>query len=302
MAHRSTSLYDARMIIPLWAVFGLLSATLSAGVMLGQERFKLDGFVMAFWIKVATVCLMLPMVVMNGVPDNPYFYMFLAAQACLWMICDVIFYNAIPKVGAGVVSRILPVSTILAFCLWFAVDHKLLSIYLETPWRSGGVFVMLCATSYFAMRMRKCSVSIEAVKLIWFVVAAAVIGPILAKLVTQNADFQQGVFAYVFFEALMMVSFWLVYYHVRKPVLKDPLFARSSAKKGLAVGVLGALTVVSSVAAIALVDNPGLISAIKLTDTIIILGVYRAIGRNDGSDVWAGLGIVACAAMVIAFK
>jgi hypothetical protein len=157
MAHRSTSLYDARMIIPLWAVFGLLSATLSAGVMLGQERFKLDGFVMAFWIKVATVCLMLPMVVMNGVPDNPYFYMFLAAQACLWMICDVIFYNAIPKVGAGVVSRILPVSTILAFCLWFAVDHKLLSIYLETPWRSGGVFVMLCATSYFAMRMRKCN-------------------------------------------------------------------------------------------------------------------------------------------------
>lgn len=99
-----------------------------------------------------------------------------------------------------------------------------------------------------------------------------------------------------------MVTFWLIYYYVRKPVLKDPLFARSSAKAGLSVGVIGALTVVSSVAAISLVDNPGLISAIKLTDTMIILGVYRFIGRNDGSDVIAGLGIVACAAMVIAFK
>ena len=117
MTSQSRLVYTSGMDMPLWAVFGLISATLSAGVFLVQERFKLDGFVMAFWNKVTAIVIMLPLVIYMGAPDNPQFYLLLCAQAMLWVVSDVIFFNAIPKVGAGVVSRLLPVSTIATFCV-----------------------------------------------------------------------------------------------------------------------------------------------------------------------------------------
>lgn len=290
------------MDFPLWAVFGLTSATLSAGVMLVQERVKLHGFVMAFWNKIACMVLMLPLLFVFGVPDNPYFYMLLFGQAVLWVISDVIFFGAIPLVGAGVVSRILPVSVILTFCLWFVIDPALLGEYLQKPFVSGAIFMTLCASVYFAMRLKNCSISWQAVRVIWFVIFAAVIGPLAAKLVMGQASFRQGPFAYVFFEAFAMVSMWLVYYAFRRPVAASELFSRQALKGGFMVGAFSSLMVATNVAAIQLVDNPGLIPAIKFTDTVIILMYYRLVRHQEKADVISGLGIVACAAVIIVLK
>ncbi|MCB1533028.1 MAG: hypothetical protein KDJ35_09195 [Alphaproteobacteria bacterium] len=290
------------MDMPLWAVFGLISATLSAGVMLIQEKIKLDGFTLAFWNKVAAVTLMAPMVVFMGAPDNPQFYLLIASQAVIWVISDVIFFDAIPKVGAGLVSRILPASTILTFCLWFLIDPALWRVYMETPLRSFLVFGVLCASVFFAVRLRHCPISWQAVRMIWFVIFAAVIGPLMTKLVMNEASFSQGPFAYVFFEALTMVTLWLAYYAIRRPIPADVLFSKRAAKGGFMVGSVAALMVATNVAAISIVDNPGLIPAIKFTDTMIILLFYRAVGRKEKSDVLSGLGIVACAAALIILK
>ncbi len=290
------------MDIPLWAMFGLISATLSAGVMLIQEKFKLDGFVMAFWNKAAALVFMLPLVLVFGAPDNPYFYILLTGQAVLWVISDVIFFSAIPKVGAGVVSRVLPISTILTFCLWFVIDPTVWDSYLETPIRSGLVFLTLLASVLFVTRLRHCPVSWQALRLIWFLICAAVLGPLIAKLLIRDVSFSQGPFAYVFFEALAMVCMWLIYYAIRRPVAANILFSAKAVKAGFMVGGFSALMVASNIAAIKLVDNPGLIPAIKFTDTILILGFYRLIGHKEKSDVIAGLGIVACAAIIIVLK
>lgn len=290
------------MELPLWAIFGLLSATFSAGVMLTQERVRLNGFAMAFWNKVACATFMLPMVIIMGAPANPYFYMLLCAQAVLWVISDVIFFNAVTKVGAGLVSRILPVSVIVTFCLWFAINPPMWEEYMSTPVRSGLIFAALCASVYFATRLRHCPVSWQAVRVIWFVIFAAIVGPLMAKLVMGEASFAQGPFAYVFFEALAMISMWLVYYAIKRPIPAGDLFNWKNAKGGFMVGAFSCLMVVTNVAAIKLVDNPGLVPAIKFTDTFIILMYYRYIGHKETSDVTAGIGIVACAAAIIFLK
>lgn len=290
------------MTFPLWAIFGLGSATLSAGVMLVQERFRLNGFVMAFWNKVACAVFALPFVIYFGIPDNPYFYALLTLQALLWVVSDVIFFNAIPKVGAGVVSRILPVSVLVTFCLWFIFDPALIGVYVAAPVKSGLIVLVLALSVYFSVRIKRCPVSWQAVRLIWFVLLAATIGPVLAKLVTQYGSVARAPFAYVFFEALVMISIWSVYYRLKRPVESAVMFSREALKGGFAVGLVSCFMVASNVAAIGLVDNPGLIPAVKFVDTIIILGYYRWAGREDGSDVWAGLGIVACAAALIILK
>ena len=45
--------------------------------------------------------------------------------------------------------------------------------------------------------------------------------------------------------------------------------------------------------------DPGLVPAVKYLDAIIIMAYYRAIGKIEKADVLAGLGIVACAVVII---
>lgn len=206
------------MEIPYWAILGLISATLSSGVMLTQERRKLPGFVMAYWSKAACVLFALPFVLYFGLPQSPLFYGILVAQALLWVISDVIFFNTINKVGAGMVSRILPASVILTFFLWFLVDPAALQKYLATPYLSLGVVAALSLSVYFAMRLKNCPLSWAAVRMIWFVIVAAVLGPMAIKLLLGQSSFSQGPFAYVFCEGLFMLLLWSAYYLWKRPV------------------------------------------------------------------------------------
>ncbi len=290
------------MEFPLWAVFALLCAASSALVLIIPERIKCDGFALAFWNKAAAMLFMIPFVLYSGLPDQWEFYALVAAQAMLWVISDVIFFRALPKVGAGVISRILPASVILTFVLWLLFDHQLFLQYLETPERSALVFLALCGSVYFAMRLKKDRVSWQAVRMIWFVLFAAVVGPLMYKMVTQHTTIEQGPFAFVMFEAFVMVSVWSVFYTVKKPIPASVLFSKESLKGGAMVGAAMCLVSLSKFAAMHYVDNPGLVPAVKYLDAIIIMAYYRAIGKTEKADVTAGLGIVGCAATIVLLK
>ncbi|MGZ9108474.1 MAG: hypothetical protein ACXW4B_06600 [Micavibrio sp.] len=290
------------MIIPAWAVFGLLSAAFSALMMLMQEKLKVDGYALAFWNKVTCATVMLPFVIVNGLPQNPLFYLFLGIGACMYAVSDVVFFRAIPKVGAGIVSRLLPGAVILSFMLWFAVKPDLLMKYLADPIPSALIFIVLCLSVWFSMHLKKCAVSMEAVRAIWFVIFAATVGPILAKTVTGYADIGQGPFAYVFIEALMMVSIWGSVFLIRRPIPASVMFSRQSWRGGMMVGCVSATMVLLSTYAYYAVDNPAYIPAIKFLDTIIIMGVYALWGRKNSGNLLAGFGVVACAAALIVLK
>lgn len=290
------------MVFPMWALFGLISASFSAGMMLVQERLKVEGFAIAFWAKMACIILMLPFALYFGLPDNPVFYMLVGAQAVLWAISDVIFFNAIARVGAGVVSRLLPLSIIATFCLWFLIEPSLLTTYLETPVRSALVFLTLCASVWFSMQLKQCPVSWQALRVIWFVLFAAVAGPLIFKIIAQHTDIQRGPFSYTVVEAAFMVTLWLLYYAVKKPLPRAVMFSRRAIRAGFSVGFFMSLMVTSGFAAYLYVDNPGLLPAVKFTDTLIILLFYKMTGRKETANVWAGLGIVACAAVIIVLK
>ncbi len=290
------------MEFPLWPIFALLCAASSALVLIIPERVKCDGFALAFWNKVTAFFLMIPLVFYFGLPDQWQFYALVAAQACLWVISDVIFFRALPKVGAGVVSRLLPATVIATFVLWFFFDPALLGAYLQTPWRSLFICLALGGSVYFAMRLKKDPVSWAAIRMMWFVLFAAIIGPLMYKMVTQHVSIQQGPFAFVLFESLVMVSIWSVFYAARKPVPASILFSKESLRGGAMVGAAMTLVSLSKFAAMHSVDNPGLVPAVKYLDAIIVMVYYRAIGKTEKADVVAGLGIVACAAIIVVLK
>lgn len=290
------------MEFPLWAVFALLCAASSALVLLIPEKVKCDGFALAFWNKVAAFIFMIPLVLYMGMPTQWEFYALVAAQACLWVVSDVIFFRALPVVGAGVISRILPVAAILTFVFWFFFEPSLLQDYLSKPILSAVVFAALCGSVYCATRLKHDPVTLRAVRLIWFVLFAAVIGPLMYKMVTQHTTIEQGPFAFVLFEAFVMVSIWSVFYAVKKPIPTSVLFSKESLRGGVMVGAAMCLVSLTKFAAMYYVDNPGLVPAVKYLDAIIVVAYYRAIGKTESADVIAGLGIVFCAAVIIIAK
>ncbi len=289
-------------ILPLWALFGFGAASLSAGMMLLQERFRVNGYAVAFWNKAACLLIAFPFMIAHGLPGSPVFYILLGATAVLYAISDVVFFSSIPKSSAGAVSRLVPVASVIGFLLWFAIQPSLFAKYAAAPLISGLIFATLCLFAFFAFRLKKCTVTMATLRDVWFVIFAATAGPLLTKLLTFHADMEQARYAYVFFQALMMMVLLLVYLAVRNPVPFETFFARATWQRGLLIGLFGAGGVLLKFTSFYYIDNPAYIPAIIALDSVIILFVYKLLGKKSDGDVASGLGIVACAAALIVLK
>ncbi len=290
------------MMFPVWAVFGSASAVLSATMLLVQERFKVNGYVMAFWCKVVCATALIPFVIVQGLPRDPLFYAYVCSGAVIWAVSDVIFFNSISRAGAGAISRLIPASVIFSFLLWFAVEPGLLDKYFAVPVRSGLIFLVLCLFAFSAAQLKKCEVSMRALRMIWFVLLAAVVGPLLTKKATLHAPLAKGPASYVFVEALSMMTLWLLYYAVKKPVSRAAFFEKQAWQGGIIVGSAMVLMVALDIMAYYYVDNPAYVSALNLLDSVLILLFYRFIKHKDKGNIRAGLGVVACAIALIILK
>lgn len=288
-------------LFPAWVLFGLLSTALAVTAMLLQEKFKVNGFALAFWNKVGTIAVVTPFMLWHGFPTNPLFYLLIFCSASLYAISDVAYFGGIGKVGAGPVSRVLPMSVIFSFLFWFAIDHQSFHKYMATPGITGAIFAVLCLWVYFATHMRKCAVSMEAAHAVWFVIFAAIVGPPLGKKILDLGT-TDSIYAYVFFQALFMLMIWSAYYRMRRPIHPSTFFARHAWFNGTGIGLISGFAVMLGCAALYFVDNPAFATAISFLNALMILGVYRLMGRKSDGNVKAGIGMVLCAAALIILK
>ncbi len=289
-------------IIPLWAVYGLMAALVSTVIPLLQEKNKADPFSLAIIVKVVSAIVILPSVLHQGFPGNFNFYLAVSLTSLLWAISDVIYYRSVAKVGAGVVSRLLPVSVILSFLLWFIFDPSLLDRYLEKPIQAGLIAIIILCSSFFAMQLCKCPVSWRGFRLIWFVIFAACTGPLLEKITLGQAPAAQAPYAFVFIQACFMVSFWLIFLLLRQPLSFSKLKSSLSLKTGVVIGLCSALAVTLRFMGLQEAEHPAYLSVILFTDALWIVLFHRLIGQNDGSNIKAGIGIVFCAIALVIVK
>lgn len=289
-------------IIPLWALFGGAAAVFSAAMMLTQEKLKVNAYAVAFWVKMMCAIVSLPFVVYFGPATDPWFFIYLGMTAIIYAISDVFFYTGVTKTGAGAVARLIPVSSVFGFGLWFIVDPALFVKYAASPIIFGLIFLTFCVFAYFAFRLKKCEITVETLKTIWFVLLAATIGPIFTKLAAGHAPREIAVFSYVFFQALMMMSLWLGWLALRRPVPVIAVFNKRAAMGGMAVGAVSAIMVLTKFASFTYVDNPAYIPAIIALDSVLILGFYRLFGWKIEGDIKSGLAVVGCVVVLIVLK
>jgi uncharacterized membrane protein len=282
-----------------WVIYALLTAVANSTIPLLQEKFKADGFAVAFWIKFVTVLFAIPFIIHLGLPSHPLFYVYVGVTAILYSLSDIVYFRAIPVIGSGLVTRLLPASVVITFFLWFIIDPALARTYLAEPWKAVSIVAIMALFTFCATQIKKCAVSWQGVRVIWFVILAACIGPIFSKLSMRYAEEHQAAYAYIFIQAIMMIVFLSGVYVIKKPTTKQAMLAKGSIQMGMTIGIAITLAGLFKMRAIQYVDNPGLASVVIFTDVLIVMGVYKMMGKKEDSNVWAGLGIVACAILVI---
>lgn len=286
----------------IWIGLGLLAAVVSSGIPLIQEKHKANPFAVAIWVKIGVALLTLPFVIYFGLPDNPRFYIFAGLSAAIWSISDVIYYRSVSEVGAGVISRVLPSAAILSFLVWFMINPDQIQKYIDNPLQGTAIFAIIIVSSVLAMMMRKCPHSWRGLKLVWFVLFATAVGPLVEKISMGDTPKAQTPFAMTFVQAVMMLGFWAIFAAIKRPITKDIFILPSSIRTGLMIGTFMTVVLCSRFAALQYVDHPAFLSVILFTDSFWILMYYRLIGRKDDSKVWIGMGIVACAAALVLVK
>lgn len=290
------------MISPLWAFFGLMAALLSSGMMLSQEKLRVNGYALAFWVKVVSAFVTLPFVIYHGIPDDPLFYLYLFATAVIYAVSDVIFFSGINKTDAGAVARLVPSAAVFSFLIWFIIQPSLFFEYVEQPVIALAIFGVLCAFAFFAFRLKHCAVTVKTIKAIWFVIVAATIGPLFTKLTIFHAEREIAVYSYVFFQAIMMLGLWVVFLILRKPIQTSLLLSHDTIVKSIVVGIFSAAMVLVKFLAFYFVDNPAYIPAIIAMDTVIILFIHKMWGKKTEANLKAGMALVFCAALLIILK
>ena len=288
--------------IPMWAALGLAAALISTAIPLIQEKLRADGFALAFLVKLVSAVLIFPFVLKQGFPSNPEFYGMAALTSLLWAISDVIYFRSVPLAGAGVVSRLLPSAVLISFLLWFLVDPSLLDKYIEEPVQGGLIAAIILLSAWFATRLRKCKFSWAGFRMVWFVIFAACIGPLIEKVTLGTAPSKQAPIAFVFVQASFMMFFWAVYFFIRKPIALRTLFSPLSLTAGILIGACSAAAVTLRFEALQRTEHPAYLSVLLFTDALWIVAFHRLTGKQDSSNVSAGLGIVFCAVALILVK
>ena len=286
----------------IWISLGIIAAIVSSGIPLVQEKHKGNPFAVAIWVKIGVALFTLPFVLYLGLPDNPRFYVFAGISALIWSISDVIYYRSVSEVGAGVISRVLPSAAILSFVVWFLINPQQLQKYLDNPVQGGAIFLIIIAASLLATLMRKCPTSWRGLQLVWFVLFAAAIGPLVEKISMGDTPKLQTPFAMTFIQAIMMLGFWAVFAIIKRPIKVEVFMLPTSWKTGLMISCFMTVVLCARFAALQYVEHPAFLSVILFTDALWILLYYRLTGRKDDSKIWAGLGIVGCAAALVLVK
>ncbi len=289
-------------MIPLWAIYGLLSALCVVVMLLVQERMKAEGFALSFWVKFFVVTLTLPLAMRIGFPEKPVFYLMMAISAVLYCISDVAYFRAIPKVGSGLVTRVMPVAVVISFLLWLVIDPSLLRQYSMHPMQTFGIIASVLLAAISGIFLKRCPVSWQGIKLIGVCLFAACVGPTFNKLALHQAPSGQAVLSYIVIQGFFMLGFWSLYAIIRKPISYPVLFSPHNIKAGLIVGLFSTAMLILKMQAVYLADNPAYVSILMYTDALWIILIYKAIGRKETGNIWAGLGIVASAVLLIIFK
>lgn len=292
-----------------WIALALVAAASLAGFFLVNEIFRVRSLHLLLWMRSIVFVVCLPFLFVFPLPDNPVFYLLMLCSAAIFSASDVAAIGMSGKNGAGSVSRIEPLTVGTTFILWCAISPQTLGDYAASPLRALGIIASLLGCLYFALRLRHCEISRETLRVMTPFILSGAIGITIGKTAMSLVPPPAGVYYYALLQCGLSALFYGAAMKIPALARRIPdfgstsdLFARRTVLAGLCGAIIWLVHTPSKYAAISMVENPAYVTMIGLTAPLWVLLVHKIMGKKERADVLSGLGIVACAALLVVFS
>ena len=287
-----------------WFWFSLAGLVFGSLLPLISELTRVKAIHLLTWMRGSASLLCIPVFALMKWPHDPLFYVFVALNAPIALYYDMMFFSTASNNGAGVATRIAPLSIMISFFLWLAVSPETAQKYLANPHVTAGIIFSLCGAVFFSLRLRKCPVSAAAIKKMLPAMLVGALIPVFGKMAMEHADTHNGPYFYAAIQSVLVFGGYyalnilsLKYEKLGKALPDLDIISQAHDRKVLLAGSLsGLLWTIGTVFgyyAYSAAENPAYVGLVGLLTPLYIMGVYKLIGRREEANIKDGLAVVA---------
>lgn len=289
-----------------WVPLGIGLSLCAALMPLISEHFKVSTAGMLLWMRSFGLLFFTPVLFLFPLPVDPVFYLMVGLTTPLAVYNDIVFMNSAAKSGAGITTRVAPLSIVITFILWLMVAPQLFVEYLSKPVVFAGIAAAVGGALYFSLRLRKCQLSFDALKFMARVIFISALFPITGKIAMNHVPAECGAYYYAFFQCVIAVPLYFalhkVPYLTRKVLQtneKPVILTKQLLKVGFLMSIVWSMAMIFKYFGYSMVPNPVYIDIFALTSPLWVLIIYRLFKRPDHTDVYSSLGVVGCAMLLV---
>lgn len=285
-----------------WPLFAFVGSFISALSLILNQHARISGRLLVLLSRALLVILCLPVVYSMPWPTEPIFYGIMVLSSLCVFYADRKLLDLIAVYNSGVVSRLMPLGRLVTFVGWAILTPMTFISYFDNPYIGIGIVSSFAGSLFFAMKLEKSPLSKEVVHKFMPVIVAYGTTNILNKLAMEHSDYHQGVWYYIFIQSIMIVTmgvFFLPRWIKRKHITKADALNKRTGIISIGIALTWMGTMVCRNYAITLSSNPAFAVTIVMLAPVWIVLYNKLIGFKDDSDILSGLGVVACAILLV---
>lgn len=278
-----------------WFIYGLLFAFFDAGTMAINQRYRVDGYMLAAWRGFGISVCAIPFLFFIDYPRELSFWIHAVMQGIMTGFFSSKLYNSAAKFGAGATSRIMVLSIIISAVFWWAIHPINFLALAEKPALLIGIIVSMLMAIFGYLRMSDHSRSEGIVSYMMFAVVVAAIISINRKNLMAIDGFLVGNTIY-FLVSMFVAGLYnaLAYFYINKCTVGDFFKIATeerSIKSGTIMALMSALSIFFGNYALSTVPNPAYVNALTLTAPLWIL-LYNKFTGYQNNFRKSGLAIM----------
>ena len=290
----------------LWWIPAIVTSVFQAGYQTANQFFKLAGQTAVFWRGVIPFILFAPLPLFIPFPQDPTFYLSVLLASLLATYSDSVAFISAKRWGGGIVSRLVSLTPIFSFFIWFLFRPDLIDAYFDQPLISLALITLLIGVVVILYRLKACDINRTA--LIYMGPALVAMG--LISLFNKNAmdhsPLLSGILYYIWLQAgfMAVVSFGVITVQNRSIKTAWKMVSQGDKPKaGLVIALFLIFFLGTKSFAYTLVEHPTYISVIqKAVTPLMVLFYYRLIRHREEGQIGWGLALVALAVLFIALE
>lgn len=289
-------------MIASWMFFALVGSLFQAAFVETNRVFRADARLLNFWHVVLVLVLFIPLIPYMAWPEQRSFYVLAVIVAFGMGISMQILFSLARHHNGRVSSMYMPLEVVMTYGLWFAFYPPAIEVYQADPYKQTGIFLAFCLFSISLLLIRRNDIGwnafIAVIPVAVFFGLRAVLSKI-AMLVGAESDIvgHTLTFTFIIYLAILPLAGFLLManggFAKRAPL--PPL------KAGFLCAVFSLLSFLCFMMGVNLAANPAYVVMMFMMVPVWLLLLHILTGVKDDASPWAGMVMIAGAAVLIWF-